>query len=151
MKVYNTASNNKPKSIYHIDGRWRVPYNVTSRIDEDGNILYEYIELETDSYPTNPQEIIKEYIDSCTTNKIINELVYNEIPIYLSMERQHNIQALFMAAQVEKIEYPYTFNVGGGNTIVLNDVKDLNNFYMVIFNWIESCLNEGREIKASIV
>lgn len=151
MKVYNTVSSNKPKTVYHVGDKWRVSYNVTSKTDEDRNILYEYIELETDSYPTNPQEIIKEYIDSCTSTKIVNGLVYNEVPIYLSIERQHNIQALFMAAQVEKIEYPYTFNVGGGNIIVLSDADDLNNFYMAVFNWIGSCLEEGRKEKDSVV
>lgn len=151
MKVYNTASNNKPKSVYHVGDRWRVSYNVTSKTDEDGNILYEYIELETDSYPTNPQEIIKEYIDSCTNNKIVNELVYNETPIYLSMERQHNIQSLFMAAQLGKIKYPYVFNVGEENTIVITNANDLNNFYMAVFDWIDSCLEEGRKIKDSII
>ena len=145
MKVYNTVSSNKPKTVYHVGDKWRVPYNVTSKTDEDRNILYEYIELETDSYPTNPQEIIKEYIDSCTTNKIINELVYNEVPIYLSIERQHNIQSLFIAAQLGKIEYPYVFNAGDENTIVITNADDLNNFYMAVFNWVDSCLEEGRK------
>lgn len=151
MKVYNTVSSNKPKTVYHVGDKWRVPYNVTSKTDEDRNILYEYIELETDSYPTNPQEIIKEYIDSCTTNKIINELVYNEVPIYLSIERQHNIQSLFMAAQLGKIEYPYVFNAGDENTIVITNADDLNNFYMAVFNWVDSCLEEGRKEKDSVV
>ena len=151
MKVYNTTSNNRPKSIYPIGNKWRVSYNVTSEVDEDGTILYKYIELETNSYPVNPQDIIKEYIDSCTSTKIVNGLVYNEVPIYLSIERQHNIQSLFMAAQLGKIEYPYVFNAGDENTIVIANADDLNNFYMAVFNWVDSCLEEGRKEKDSVV
>ena len=151
MKVYNTTSNNRPKSIYPIGNKWRVSYNVTSEVDENGTILYKYIELETNSYPVNPQDIIKEYIDSCTSTKIVNGLVYNEVPIYLSIERQHNIQSLFMAAQLGKIEYPYVFNAGDENTIVITNADDLNNFYMAVFNWVDSCLEEGRKEKDSVV
>lgn len=151
MEVYNTTSNNRPKLVYRIGDKWRVSYNVTSEVDKNGTILYKYIELETNNYPVNPQDIIKEYIDSRTSTKIINGFVYNEIPIYLSIERQHNIQSLFMAAQLGKIKYPYVFNVGEENTIVITNANDLNNFYMAVFDWIDSCLEEGRKIKDSII
>lgn len=151
MKVYNTTSNNRPKLVYRIGDKWRVSYNVTSEVGKDGTILYKYIELETNSYPVNPQDIIKEYIDSCTSTKIVNGLAYNEVPIYLSIERQHNIQSLFMAAQLGEIEYPYVFNAGDENTIVITNADDLNNFYMAVFDWIGSCLEEGRKEKDSVV
>ena len=153
MNIYNTRSNIEPKNVYKVGNYWRISYDVKEEqieFNEETRTEYSYIEIEVDKYPVDPVSIIKEYIDKCTNNKIINECSYNGTPVYLSIERQYNIQSLFLKSQIETLTYPITFNVGNGESVVFNSFDEIKEFYLTILSWIETCINRGREIKNSL-
>ena len=98
--------------------------------------------------PTMEEEIEQsvEIINKETDERILNDFVWRDNEFYLSLENQFNFKNLYDLR--ERKEYPITIKTKTGFT-TLNDVQDVEEFYLAGFKFIEECLKEGWEKKAA--
>ena len=97
--------------------------------------------------PTMEEEIedsIK-MINRETDERILNDFVWNGNEFYLSLENQFNFKNLYDLR--ERKEYPVTIKTKTGFT-TLNDVHDVEEFYLSGVKFVEECLKECWERKA---
>ena len=96
--------------------------------------------------PTMEEEIEQsiETINKETDERILNDFVWRDNEFYLSLENQFNFKNLYDLR--ERKEYPITIKTKTGFT-TLNDVQDVEEFYLAGFKFIEECLKEGWEKK----
>ena len=98
--------------------------------------------------PTMEEEIENSIrlINEETDERILNDFVWRDNEFYLSLENQFNFKNLYDLR--ERKEYPITIKTKTGFT-TLNDVQDVEEFYLAGFKFIEECLKEGWEKKAA--
>ena len=98
--------------------------------------------------PTMEEEIEQsvETINKETDERILNDFRWKGNEFYLSVENQFNFKNLYDLR--ERKEYPITIKTKTGFT-TLNDVQDVEEFYLAGFKFIEECLKEGWEKKAA--
>ena len=98
--------------------------------------------------PTMEEEIEQsiETINKETDERILNDFVWRDNEFYLSLENQFNFKNLYDLR--ERKEYPITIKTKTSFT-TLNDVQDVEEFYLAGFKFIEECLKEGWEKKAA--
>lgn len=98
--------------------------------------------------PTMEEEIEQsvETINKETDERILNDFRWKGNEFYLSLENQFNFKNLYDLR--ERKEYPITIKTKTGFT-TLNDVQDVEEFYLAGFKFIEECLKEGWEKKAA--
>ena len=87
-----------------------------------------------------------ETINKETDERILNDFVWRDNEFYLSLENQFNFKNLYDLR--ERKEYPITIKTKTGFT-TLNDVQDVEEFYLAGFKFSEECLKEGWEKKAA--
>ena len=97
--------------------------------------------------PTMEEELKKsvETINRETDEKILNDFVWKDNEFYLSLENQFNFKNLYDLR--ERKEYPITIKTKTGFT-TLNDVQEVEEFYLAGVEFIENCLKECWERKA---
>ena len=86
-----------------------------------------------------------ETINRETDEKILNDFVWKDNEFYLSLENQFNFKNLYDLRDIK--EYPVTIKTKTGFT-TLNDVHDVEEFYLSGVKFVEECLKEGWERKA---
>ena len=107
----------------------------------------EYIFVPTPYKPTMEEEIEKsvETINKETDERILNDFVWNGNEFYLSLENQFNFKNLYDLREIK--EYPITIKTKTSFT-TLNDVHDVEEFYLAGVLFVEECLKEGWKRKA---
>ena len=75
----------------------------------------------------------------------MNDFVWRDNEFYLSLENQFNFKNLYDLREMK--EYPITIKTKTGFT-TLNDVHDVEEFYLEGVRFVEECLKEGWERKA---
>ena len=80
-----------------------------------------------------------------TDERILNDFVWKDNEFYLSLENQFNFKNLYDLRDIK--EYPITIKTKTGFT-TLNDVQEVEEFYLAGVEFIENCLKEGWERKA---
>ena len=97
--------------------------------------------------PTMEEEIEKsvKMINKETDERILNDFVWRDNEFYLSLENQFNFKNLYDLR--ERKEYPITIKTKTGFT-TLNDVQDVEEFYLEGVRFVEECLKECWEQKA---
>ena len=107
----------------------------------------EYIFIPTPYKPTMEEEIENSIrlINEETDKRILNDFVWNGNEFYLSLENQFNFKNLYDLREMK--EYPITIKTKTGFT-TLNDVHDVEEFYLAGVEFIENCLKECWERKA---
>ena len=107
----------------------------------------EYIFIPTPYKPTMEEEIEKsvETINRETDERILNDFVWRNNEFYLSLENQFNFKNLYDLREMK--EYPITIKTKTGFT-TLNDVHDVEEFYLAGVEFIENCLKDGWRRKA---
>ena len=107
----------------------------------------EYIFVPTPYKPTMEEEIEKSVknINRETDERILNDFVWNGNEFYLSLENQFNFKNLYDLREMK--EYPVTIKTKTGFT-TLNDVHDVEEFYLEGVRFVEECLKEGWKRKA---
>ena len=98
--------------------------------------------------PTMEEEIEDSVktINRETDERILNDFRWRGNEFYLSLENQFNFKNLYDLREVK--EYPVTIKTKTGFT-TLNDVHDVEEFYLAGFKFIEECIKEGWEKKAA--
>ena len=97
--------------------------------------------------PTMEEELKKsvETINKETDERILNDFVWKDNEFYLSLENQFNFKNLYDLR--ERKEYPITIKTKTGFT-TLNDVQEVEEFYLAGVEFIENCLKDGWRRKA---
>lgn len=96
--------------------------------------------------PTMEEEIENSIrmINEETDRKILNDFVWNGNEFYLSIENQFNFKNLYDLR--DSREYPITIKTKTGFT-TLEDVRDVECFYLDGVKFVEDCLKEGWQRK----
>ena len=97
--------------------------------------------------PTMEEELKKsvETINKETDERILNDFVWKDNEFYLSLENQFNFKNLYDLREMK--EYPITIKTKTGFT-TLNDVQEVEEFYLAGVEFIENCLKDGWRRKA---
>ena len=97
--------------------------------------------------PTMEEEIEDsvKMINEETDERILNDFVWKDNEFYLSIENQFNFKNLYDLR--ERKEYPITIKTKTG-FITLEDVKEVEDFYLAGVLFVEECLKEGWRRKA---
>ena len=123
----------------------------TKKIIQYTNVEKDILEAGYSVYVTpklSVETLIKRSIETInreTDEKILNDFVWRDNEFYLSMENQFNFKNLYDLRSVR--EYPITIKTKTGFT-TLNDVHDVEEFYLEGVRFVEECLKEGWERKA---
>ena len=101
------------------------------------------------------QDVISD-IDEHTKENIIGGFVWNEKPVWLSLENQSNFKAAYdLAVQTNGQSLPVKFKLGeteDGEPVyhTFETLEEITDFYTKAIAFINQCLNEGWEMKDSI-
>ena len=97
--------------------------------------------------PTMEEEIEDsvKMINEETDERILNDFVWKDNEFYLSIENQFNFKNLYDLRDIK--EYPITIKTKTGFT-TLEDVKEVEEFYLAGVLFVEECLKEGWRRKA---
>ena len=123
----------------------------TKKITKYTNVEKDILEAGYSVYVTpklSVETLVKRSIETInreTDERILNDFVWNGNEIYLSMENQFNFKNLYDLR--ERKEYPVTIKTKTGFT-TLNDVREVEEFYLEGVRFVEGCLKEGWERKA---
>lgn len=107
-----------------------------------------------DHIPTKEEvvEILHAQIDADTDNTILDSFVWNEKPVWLSMENEFNFKAAYdIAVQSQGQSLPVKFKLGqiNGQPVyhTFEDMTEFTDFYTKAMNFINTTLNIGWEKK----
>lgn len=113
--------------------------------------MYEYI--------VNPsinqiKQMIIDWYNKQTDEKILSGFVWNDMPVWLSTENQFNYKAAYdLAVQTQAQTLPVTFKFGDNNNPVyytFETMGEFTDFYTKAMTYINTCLQEGWTKKDSI-
>ena len=140
----------KDGKIYNLPVEVKIGDEVTYTNNEKflkENGYEEYIFIPTPYKPTMEEEIEKsvKMINEETDERILNDFRWRDDEFYLSLENQFNFKNLYDLRNMK--EYPITIKTKTGFT-TLNDVHDVEEFYLAGVEFIENCLKECWERKA---
>ena len=144
------------------------PIMIENGVDEEGNPKMEpsgeYIDTDyafwvSKKFYQKPsieylKNIILDYYDKETDNKILSGFKWNNMPVWLSTENQFNYKAAYdLAVQTEGTSLPVTFKFGDRLNPVyytFESLEDFTAFYTSAISYINNCLAEGWQKKDSI-
>ena len=115
--------------------------NVEKDILEAGYSVYVTPKLSVETLVKRSVETINRETDE----RILNDFRWRDYEFYLSLENQFNFKNLYDLREVK--EYPITIKTKTGFT-TLNDVHDVEEFYLAGVKFVEECLKECWERKA---
>ena len=139
----------KDGKIYNLPVEVKIGDEVTYTNNEMFLKEHGYEEYIQKPYKQTMEEEIEQSIETInkeTDERILNDFVWRDNEFYLSLENQFNFKNLYDLR--ERKEYPITIKTKTGFT-TLNDVQDVEEFYLAGFKFIEECLKEGWEKKAA--
>ena len=99
---------------------------------------------------------IESLVNGITDNRILKDFVWRGRHVWLSSENQFNFKCAYdLAYQTEGASLPAKYKLGedgNGQPIyfVFEDLETFGDFYLSAIEWIQTCINEGWEIKDSI-
>ena len=93
---------------------------------------------------------ILEDIDLRAQEEIRNGFVYNEKPVYLSVENQLNFSAAYNLAKTSNMLEPITLRVSTNNYITFTDIKSIEQFVSSCTRYINNILQNFWQIKEGI-
>ena len=138
----------KDGKIYNLPVEVKIGDEVTYTNNEMFLKEHGYEEYVPTLYKPTMEEEIEDSIKMInreTDERILNDFVWNGNEFYLSLENQFNFKNLYDLR--ERKEYPVTIKTKTGFT-TLNDVHDVEEFYLSGVKFVEECLKECWERKA---
>lgn len=134
----------KDGKIYNLPVEVKIGDEVTYTNDEaflKEHGYEKYIFVPTPYKPTMEEEIEDsvKMINEETDKRILNDFVWKDNEFYLSLENQFNFKNLYDLREMK--EYPITIKTKTG-FITLEDVKEVEDFYLAGVEFIENCLKE---------
>ena len=138
----------KDGKIYNLPVEVKIGDDVTYTNNEMFLKEHGYEEYIQKPYKPTMEEEIEDSIKMInreTDERILNDFVWRDNEFYLSLENQFNFKNLYDLREMK--EYPITIKTKTGFT-TLNDVHDVEEFYLEGVRFVEECLKEGWERKA---
>ena len=138
----------KDGKIYNLPVEVKIGDEVTYTNNEMFLKEHGYEEYIQKPYKPTMEEEIEDsvkMINRETDERILNDFVWKDNEFYLSLENQFNFKNLYDLREVK--EYPITIKTKTGFT-TLNDVHDVEEFYLSGVKFVEECLKECWERKA---
>jgi hypothetical protein len=156
-KVYGIFSSFEPVR----KERTRIVYGFCPELLEDGKngVWYETVFYRKQNpHPTLEQvkKALFEDIDNDTKAKIIGGFMWEDKPVWLSLERQMDFSTAFnMAVQTDGDNLPLKLKLGeddGGNAVyhTFRSLSSFKDFYTQMMAHIQQCRNEGWKKKDGI-
>lgn len=103
---------------------------------------------------TELQQMINGYYNTRVYNKIVDGFVWQDIPVWLSIENQQNYKTAYdLAVQTNGANLPIEFKFGGDTTPIYHyfyTIEELQSFYLAMQAYIQSCLQEGWRLKDAV-
>lgn len=100
------------------------------------------------------QQIINEYYNVRTSNKIKKRFIWKDTPVWLSTENQQNYKAVYdFAVQTGGANLPVEFKFGTEQNPVyyhFYTIEELQEFYLAMQSHIHSCLQDGWRLKDAV-
>lgn len=140
---------NPDKNKWHV--RWNIMPNTSEAGEKVSGVNYEEVEF---SYKPTIEEIKKAVIDwynSKIDDSILKDFVWNNTPVWLSMENQFNYKAAFdLAVQTNGESLPITFKFGTDSEPVYHEfttLADIQDFYTKAVAFKDKVLSDGWKAK----
>lgn len=146
----NISSANKLKLLECVDTKrnlWRVRWNEQKLFD-----TYSYEEQEFKYKPAlqEIQDLIYDYYNKMTEDKIVNDFEWNNKDFYLSKENQINYQMYHNAILSGSMRFPLRVKLKDSTYMEFNTNGLYEDFYTNILRHINKCLQEGWNLKDNI-
>lgn len=146
----NISSVNKLKLLECVDTKrnlWRVRWDEQKLFD-----TYNYEEQEFKYKPAlhEIQDLIYDYYNKKTEDKIINSFEWNNKDFYLSKENQINYQMYHNAILSGSMRFPLRVKLKDNTYMEFNTNGLYEDFYTNILRHINKCLQEGWDLKDNI-
>ena len=132
------------------ENRTIISYGFEEISETDATWYEVYFYKKKDGIPTlkMAKDGIEKDINDQTDEKILNGLVWNDMPVYLSKENQFNFKSAFdRAVQTNGANMPVKFKLGeqDGEPVyhTFTELSELTDFYDAASLHILTCLNEG--------
>lgn len=137
-----------------------IGYNLTP-VGDGEHYTWNEIYLYKKQHPTltmeDVKQLITEDINAMTKEKILSGFEWNGIKVWLSDANQRNFSdAQRIAVQTEGESLPVRFKLGEtseGEAIyhTFETLRDINNFYLAMVQYIQECLTNGWAMKDGMV
>lgn len=155
MRVNGTEGVKLIECINPDKNKWRIRWDIkpnTSETDQAvSGVNYEEIEY---SHKPTIEEIKKAVIDwynSQIDDSILKDFVWNNTPVWLSMENQFNYKVAFdLAVQTNGDSLPITFKFGTDSEPVYHEfttLADIQDFYIKAVAFKDKVLSDGWKAK----
>lgn len=124
-------------------------------ISVDDNIVeFQYKEFNYKPQLSEIKELITNYYNVKINKKIVEGFIYKNVNVWLSNENQFNYKIAYdVTIQKNGSNLPITFKFGSTENPYYMDfttIQDLEDFYFKMFDYIQSVLREGWDIKNNI-
>lgn len=118
---------------------------------KDGNLSYVAETFDHKPSIQEIKEVIEEYINNQVKEEIYSGLVVDNNTVWLSLENQINYQSTYnLTCQTEGKNLPQTFKFGEDYYKTFNTLDELQEFYLMVRNHIDSCISKGWQAKSEI-
>lgn len=155
MTVHGTEGVKLVECINPGKNKWRIRWNVRPDPKEAGTgcVIYEEKEFSHKPSLDEIKKVIIEWINNRVDDDILRGFVWNDTPVWLSMQNQFNYKAAYdLAIQTEGGSLPITFKFGTDAEPVYHtftELSDIADFYSKAVTFTNNVLNDGWEYKDS--
>lgn len=131
-------------------------YKLSWNLQNSGGYLYSWKYCILDNMPSidKIKQIIESDINNTTTKKIINQFVWNNMRINLSIEHQFDYKLLYDSSIIlggENLPEIVKFSDKGNDIYYeFTSLEDLQDFILCMNDHIRKCIKDGYEKKSSI-
>lgn len=136
--------------------KWRVRWDVQPNPDEGKSgtgVNYEEVEFMHKPSIDEVKKVIIEWYNKKIDDAILRNFVWNEMPVWLSVENQFNYKGAFdLATQTNGATLPVTFKFGTDDEPVYHEfstLEDITDFYIKAVAFKDQVLADGWKAKDS--
>ena len=157
--MIRVQGNNNVKPIECVNpmrNKWRIRWDIQISTDESGAQEASYMEHEFTHRPSveEVKNIITEYYNHITDQKILTGFSFQGNAVWLSTENQFNYKTAYdLAVQTNGATLPVTFKFGTDDNPIFHkfaDMEEFTEFYTASALFIQQTLQEGWDKKHNI-
>lgn len=149
MTVHGTEGVKLIECINLQKDKWRVRWNIQPdrASGAEGCVTYEEAEFPRKPSIEEIKKVIIAWINNKVDDNILRGFVWNDMPVWLSMQNQLNYKAAYdLAAQTAGGSLPVTFKFGTDaepTYHTFTELSDITDFYVKAVAYTEKVLNDG--------
>lgn len=159
MRVNGTENVKLIECINPIKDKWRIRWDIQKNIATESNpnasgVNYEEFEFSRKPSVDEVKKVIIDWYNRQIDDSILRKFVWNDMPVWLSMENQFNYKAAFdLAVQTNGNSLPVIFKFGTDDKAVYHEfttLEDITDFYSKAVAFKDKILSEGWALKDAI-